>query len=73
MTQSSDSGSDRGRVADLVEQFKSLEAAGAAKAGHPDHRKRDEVLEELQDAVGLGGRMVMEKDILRRAEQILRP
>jgi len=29
------------------------------------------VLEELQELVGLGGRMVMEKDILRRAEQIV--
>lgn len=71
-TQSSSGGADRARVAALVERFRSLEAAGAAKAGHADHWKRNEVLEELQDAVGLGGRMVMEKDILKRAEEILR-
>ncbi len=55
----------------LLAEFKSLEAAGASKPGHPDRARRDELLDDLQDAVGLNGRMVMERDILKRAEQIL--
>jgi hypothetical protein len=62
---------ERDRITALVTEFKSLEAAGAARIGHADHARRDQVLDELQDAVGLGGKMVMERDILRRAEQIL--
>jgi hypothetical protein len=66
-------GVDRDHLAALVRQFKALEADGAANGSHTDHEKRNEVLDELQDLVGLAGRMVMERDILRKAEQLLGP
>lgn len=59
------------KLAGLLSQFKFLEAAGAGKPGHAEHDKRNELLDEMQDAAGLGGKMVMERDILRRAEQLL--
>ena len=34
------------------------------------HRKSD-LLDELQDAVGMSGKMVMDNDILKKARQIL--
>ena len=46
--------------------------SGAGKSTHADHDKRNQLLDELQDAAGLAGRMVMERDILRRAEQLLK-
>ncbi len=60
------------KVRVLLRQFQALEAAGAGKAAHADHDKRNQLLDELQDATGLAGRMVMEKDILRRAEAMLK-
>ncbi len=58
---------DTTRLAELLKQFKAMEKSGIA-----DLQKRDQLLDELQDAAGLSGRMVMERDILRRAEQLLR-
>jgi hypothetical protein len=58
---------DRQRIAALMEQLRQLQAAGAKV----DPAKRDQVLDELQDLVGLAGKMVMENDIVRRAKQLL--
>jgi hypothetical protein len=58
-------------VAALVKSFRDLESRGAAKSDHPDHDKRNQILDELQSAVGLDGRMVMESDILKRADKLL--
>jgi hypothetical protein len=62
---------DNQRVSTLLAEFRKLEAAGAGKADHAQHDKRNQLLDELQDAVGLGGKMVMEGDILRRADKLL--
>jgi hypothetical protein len=64
-------GNDNQKVAGLLQEFRKLEAAGAGKADHAQHDKRNQLLDELQDAVGLGGKMVMEADILRRADKLL--
>jgi hypothetical protein len=58
-------------VAGLLKSFRDLESRGAAKSDHPDHEKRNQLLDELQSAVGLEGRMVMESDIIKRAEKAL--
>ena len=58
---------DRQKVVTLMEKFQQLQAAGS-KA---DPAERDQVLDELQDAVGLAGKMVMENDIVRRAQRVL--
>jgi len=60
MTQSNDG--NRERVAALMKQ---LQTPGLAQD------KRDQTLDELQDLVGLAGKMVMEQDIVRRAKKIL--
>jgi hypothetical protein len=60
------------RLAELFEKFKALQTAGAGKVGHPENDRRNELLDEMQDAAGLAGRMVMERDILRKAEQLLK-
>ncbi len=62
---------DRAQVSTLMDQFTALEQAGAATPGHADHWRRTELLDELQDAVGLAGKMVTDRDILKRAGQIL--
>ena len=62
---------DNQKIASLLQEFRKLESAGAGKPDHPDHDKRNQLLDELQDAVGLGGKMVMEADILRRADKLL--
>jgi hypothetical protein len=59
------------KIAELLETFRKLEASGAMKSGHPDHDRRNEVLDELQSVVGLEARMVMESDIIKRAEKRL--
>ena len=65
---SNGSGSGGGEnVAVLLEKFQQAAATTAA-----DRMTRDQLLDELQDAVGLSGKMVTEKDIIRRAEQLLR-
>ena len=57
---------DRKRLAILMEQFQ--HASGATTA---DRTARGQLLDELQEAVGLSGKMVTEVDILRRAEKLL--
>ncbi len=52
----------------LLQEFNALESAGAGKPGHPENSRRNDLLDELQDAAGLAGKMVMERDILRKAE-----
>jgi hypothetical protein len=59
------------RVSALLLAFRELENSGAARNDHPSHEKRNQLLDELQDAVGLEGRMVMERDILKRADRLL--
>jgi hypothetical protein len=67
MTQQGGSSGDRQRVRALMEQLQQLPPAGP-KA---DPAKRDQLLDELQDLVGLAGKMVMENDIVRRAKHLL--
>jgi hypothetical protein len=62
---------DNQKVATLLAEFRKLESAGAGKPDHAQHDKRNQLLDELQDAVGLGGKMVMEADILRGADKLL--
>jgi hypothetical protein len=63
--------SSTAEIATLLQQFTALDASGAAKPDHPDHDRRSQLLDELQDAVGLGGRMVMDNDILKRAKKLV--
>jgi hypothetical protein len=60
------------QIRDLLQQFKILESAGAGSSSHKDHDKRNELLDELQDAVGLAGKMVMERDIVKKAELLVK-
>jgi hypothetical protein len=57
---------DNQSLAALVEQFKKASAATTA-----DRAEKDRLLDELQEAVGLSGKMATESDILRRAEKLL--
>ena len=57
----SNDGVDRKRVAALMQQIASI----------TDPLERDQVLDELQQLVGLAGKMVMDKDILLRAKKLL--
>ena len=66
MTQDSSDNVEKKRLAVLLEQFQ--HASGATTA---DRAARDQLLDELQDAVGLSGKMVTESDIIRRAEKLL--
>lgn len=50
----------------LMEHYKN-----ASDSTTEDRAAKDQLLDELQDAVGLSGRMVTESDILRRAEKLL--
>jgi hypothetical protein len=59
-------------IRDLLQKFNALQSAGAGKVGHPDNDRRNELLDELQDAAGLAGKMVMERDILQKAELALK-
>lgn len=65
MTQQSNPGGNRQQVVKLMEEFHRLKADPRG-----DQSRRDQVLDELQDLVGLAGKMVMENDIIRRAEKI---
>jgi hypothetical protein len=58
---------DAGRLASLVDRYR---RASGSTAG--DRAAKDQLLDELQEAVGLSGKMVTEADVLRRAEQVLR-
>ena len=53
-------------LASLVKRFRQASASTTA-----DRAARDQLLDELQEAVGLSGKMVTEADILRRAEKLL--
>ena len=57
---------DRNRLSELLQRFK---AAGSATAA--DRQAKDQLLDELQEAVGLSGKMSTERDIVRRAENLL--
>lgn len=54
------------QLASLVKRFR--QASGSTAA---DRAAKDRLLDELQEAVGLAGRMVTEADVLRRAERML--
>ena len=63
MANDSSSGNvDRKRLAVLMEQFEKASSTTTA-----DRAAKDQLLDELQDAVGLSGKMVTESDIIRRA------
>jgi hypothetical protein len=62
---------DRKRLVALMQQLHDLGVGGAGTAGSLDHVKRDQVLDEIQDIVGLSGKMVMDRDIIKRATQLL--
>ena len=53
-------------LAVLMEHFRHATAATTA-----DRTAKDQLLDELQDAVGLSGQMTTEGDILRRASKLL--
>ncbi len=57
---------DDKQLASLVARFR--QASGSTTT---DRAARDQLLDQLQDAVGLSGKMVTEADILRRAEKLL--
>jgi hypothetical protein len=57
---------DRTRLATLVDQLKRASTATTA-----DRSAKDQLLDELQEAVGLSGKMVTESDIIRRAEKLI--
>jgi len=57
---------DRGRLALLMEQFHRASGATAA-----DRAARAQLLDELQEVVGLSNKMSTESDIIRRAEKLL--
>jgi hypothetical protein len=57
---------DRTRLATLLEQFKRAPGATAA-----NRSARDQLLDELQDAVGLSGKMATESEIVRRADKLI--
>ena len=68
VTPTNDSGGvDRKRLMALVEECNRLHSSSASA----DHRKRSEMLDELQEAVGLSGRTVTEQDILRQVNKLL--
>ncbi|MFI5380726.1 MAG: hypothetical protein ACHRHE_15615 [Tepidisphaerales bacterium] len=54
-------GFDRTRVAALMQQLATL----------TDPTERDQVLDELQELVGLAGKMVLDRDITQRAKKLL--
>ena len=54
------------RLATLVAQFKRASAATTL-----DRSQKDQLLDELQDAVGLSGKMATESEIVRRAEKLI--
>ena len=65
-TGSGGGGGEGNELASLVQRFR--QASGSTPA---DRAARDQLLDELQEAVGLSGKMVTEADILRRAERVL--
>lgn len=72
MSETGKGGVDTAKLATLLAEFKKLEAAGAGRMGHADNDKRNQLLDEMQDLAGLAGKMVMERDILKKAELLLK-
>ena len=60
------SGVDHNSLTLLLEKFRKASSATTA-----DRTAKDQLLDDLQEAVGLGGKMVTERDIVRKAEQLL--
>jgi len=54
------------RLAQLMEQFRR-----ASNATTADRASKDQLLDELQEVVGLANTMSTERDIIRRAEKLL--
>ena len=65
-TNSGGGSADGEQLASLVKRFR--QASGSTTT---DRAAKDQLLDELQEAVGLSGKMVTEADILRRAERLL--
>ena len=59
-------GGDRERLLALMGRFRGAPVATAA-----DRSAKDQILDELQDAVGLSGKMATAADIIRRAERLI--
>ena len=66
MNTNSGGGVDGEQLAALLERFRRAPSSTMA-----DRAARDQLLDELQEAVGLSGKMVTEADILRRAQMLL--
>lgn len=62
---------DPARLTALFAQFREIEKSIANSPSYALRSQRSEILDELQDVVGLGGKMVTEKDILKRAAELL--
>lgn len=58
---------DRQKVAALLSQLSAM----PAPRNSADRLQRGQLLDELQEAVGLADRMVTEQDILRQAKRLL--
>ncbi len=58
-------------VKSLLAQVAAVDQAIAASPGYVLRARRSEILDELQDAVGLNGKMVTERDILDRAAKLI--
>ena len=54
------------QLASLLERYRSKSVSTTA-----ERAEKDALLDELQEAVGLSGKMVTEADIIRRAEKLL--
>ena len=63
-----DSADRTDRVTRLLQEFHQLSAADASSA---DRLRRSQLLDEIQDVVGLRDRMVTERDIIQRAQSVL--
>ncbi len=56
----------RALLVDLISRFRSSPTSTTA-----ERAAKDQLLDDLQDAVGLSGQMTTERDILRRADLML--
>jgi hypothetical protein len=59
---------DTAQLAQLLQQFRQAPSASSS-----DRLIRTQLLDELQEAVGLTNQTVTEADVLRRAEQLIHP
>lgn len=58
---------DRERITAALARFRNAPNSSSA-----ERAAKDQLLDELQDAVGMAGKMATERDILRRAETLLK-